>query len=245
MKFIRKKPSVSYYSVDVSWCLLDVTKPASLVACCATRQGSLIVQNYLKRFGNCSYILEQVSLSFCDMMKDPYANHVCQCLITLCNESQRDFILSLIGHKVPQLARDAHGNYVLQCLIKNITTKSQAIRLISYLAKDVKSLIMDSYGNFVLQKTIEFWPTELTQFIYHGVCENILDVACDSHGCFVVKKCFEYGTYLQKSLVQSAIVANTLILSQNFTGRIILQYVLNVGEPLYFEAIKKQLQGTR
>ncbi|RIB20334.1 armadillo-type protein [Gigaspora rosea] len=179
------------------------------------------------------------------MMKDPYANHVCQCLITLCNESQRDFILNLIGHKVSQLARDAHGNYVLQCLIKNITTKGQAIRFISYLAKDVKSLIVDNYGNFVLQKTIEFWPAELTQFIYHGVCEHILDVACDSHGCFVVKKCFEYGTYLQKSLVQSAIVANTLPLSQNFTGRIILQYVLNVGEPLYFEAIKKQLQGTR
>ncbi|CAG8726856.1 12199_t:CDS:2 [Gigaspora margarita] len=99
---------------------------------------------------------------------------------------------------------------------------SEAIRFISYLAKDVKNLIVDSY-----------------------VCEHILDVACDSHGCFVVKKCFEYGTYLQKSLVQSAIVANTLPLSQNFTGRIILQYVLNVGEPLYFEAIKKQLHGTR
>ncbi|CAG8646286.1 7792_t:CDS:2, partial [Scutellospora calospora] len=93
----------------------------------------------------------------------PYANHVCQCLITLCNDSQRDFILSLIGHKVPQLARDAHGNYVLQCLIKHITTRVQAIRLISYLAKDVKDLIVDSYGNFVLQKTIEFWPAELTQ----------------------------------------------------------------------------------
>ncbi|TVY35633.1 Pumilio domain-containing protein [Lachnellula subtilissima] len=178
-----------------------------------------------------------------ELMTDPFGNYLCQKLLEYCNDDERTVLIENASHDLVRIALNQHGTRALQKMIEFISTPGQVQTIISALRYRVVELIQDLNGNHVIQKCLnKLSPTD-AQFIFDAVGTNCIDVGTHRHGCCVLQRCIDHASGEQKAWLIRQISNNAFLLVQDPFGNYVVQYILDLNEPIFTEPLVAMFSG--
>jgi hypothetical protein len=178
-----------------------------------------------------------------ELMTDPFGNYLCQKLLEYCNDEERTVLIENASHDMVRIALNQHGTRALQKMIEFITTPSQIETIIGALRFRVVELIQDLNGNHVIQKCLNKLSSANAQFIFDAVGTNCIDVGTHRHGCCVLQRCIDHASGEQKAWLIRQISNNAFVLVQDPFGNYVVQYILDLNEPVFTEPLVAMFQG--
>lgn len=178
-----------------------------------------------------------------ELMTDPFGNYLCQKLLEYCNDEDRTVLVENASHDLVRIALNQHGTRALQKMIEFISTPGQVQTIIGALRYRVVELIQDLNGNHVIQKCLnKLSPTD-AQFIFDAVGHHCVDVGTHRHGCCVLQRCIDHASGSQKAWLIGQISNNAYALVQDPFGNYVVQYILDLNEPIFTEPLVAQFKG--
>jgi uncharacterized membrane-anchored protein YjiN (DUF445 family) len=170
-------------------------------------------------------------------MADPFGNYLCQKLLEHSNDEQRTVLVTNAAPQMVQIALNQHGTRALQKMIEYLSTKEQ-IQIVKEALKDkVVELIQDLNGNHVIQKCLNRLTSEDAQFIFDAVGKNCVVVGTHRHGCCVLQRCIDHASGNQKADLIAQITSNAFRLVQDPFGNYVLQYIVDLNEPVFTDPL--------
>ncbi|GAA6007253.1 uncharacterized protein JCM10292_003957 [Rhodotorula paludigena] len=188
-------------------------------------------------------IFNEVFPHFAELMTDPFANYLAQRLLEFATDEQRDALIESISGELVSISLNMHGTRAVQKMIDYLSTQRQVQSLILALNLNVVTLIKDLNGNHVIQKCLNALPPEDNQFIYNAVATHCIEVATHRHGCCVLQRCIDHASESQRIQLVTEITYNSLTLVQDAFGNYVVQYVLDLNDNRFIEAIVRQFLG--
>ncbi|GAA6057883.1 hypothetical protein JCM3770_001815 [Rhodotorula araucariae] len=188
-------------------------------------------------------IFNEVFPHFAELMTDPFANYLAQRLLEYATDEQRDALIESISGELVSISLNMHGTRAVQKMIDFLSTQRQVQSLILALNLNVVTLIKDLNGNHVIQKCLNALPPEDNQFIYNAVATHCIEVATHRHGCCVLQRCIDHASESQRIQLVTEITYNSLTLVQDAFGNYVVQYVLDLNDNRFIEAIVRQFLG--
>ncbi|CAG8568058.1 7496_t:CDS:10 [Ambispora gerdemannii] len=196
-------------------------------------------------------IFHEVFSHFVELMTDPFGNYLCQKLLEYCNDDQRTVIVETVAPELVNISLNMHGTRAVQKMIEFLSTSQQmrrtgrqAIRMVIVaLNPNVVTLIKDLNGNHVIQKCLNRLSSEDNQFIYNAVSKHCVEVATHRHGCCVLQRCIDHASDSQKFQLVTEITYNALTLVQDPFGNYVVQYVLDLGDIRFTDALIRRFIG--
>ncbi|GAA5993104.1 hypothetical protein JCM10908_003107 [Rhodotorula pacifica] len=188
-------------------------------------------------------IFNEVFPHFAELMTDPFANYLAQRLLEYATDEQRDALIESISGELVSISLNMHGTRAVQKMIDYLSTRRQVQSLILALNLNVVTLIKDLNGNHVIQKCLNALPPEDNQFIYNAVATHCIEVATHRHGCCVLQRCIDHASESQRIQLVTEITYNSLTLVQDAFGNYVVQYVLDLNDNRFIEAIVRQFLG--
>ncbi|CAI2166966.1 15262_t:CDS:10 [Funneliformis geosporum] len=198
-------------------------------------------------------IFNEVFSHFVELMTDPFGNYLCQKLLEYCNDDQRTIIIETVAPELVNISLNMHGTRAVQKMIEFLSTpqqihpnyalKKQICLVIVALNPNVVTLIKDLNGNHVIQKCLNRLSSEDNQFIYNAVCKNCIEVATHRHGCCVLQRCIDHASEAQKVQLVTEITYHALTLVQDPFGNYVVQYVLDLGDSRFTDALIRKFIG--
>lgn len=178
-----------------------------------------------------------------ELMTDPFGNYLCQKLLEYCNDEERTVLIENASHDLVRIALNQHGTRALQKMIEFISTAGQVQTIIGALRYRVVELIQDLNGNHVIQKCLnKLSPTD-AQFIFDAVGQHCVDVGTHRHGCCVLQRCIDHASGDQKAWLIRQISNNAYVLVQDPFGNYVVQYILDLNEPIFTEPLVAMFAG--
>ena len=178
-----------------------------------------------------------------ELMTDPFGNYLCQKLLEYCNDEERTVLIENASRDLVRIALNQHGTRALQKMIEFISTPGQIQTIINALRHRVVELIQDLNGNHVIQKCLnKLSPTD-AQFIFDAVGTHCVDVGTHRHGCCVLQRCIDHASGEQKAWLIRQISNNAFVLVQDPFGNYVVQYILDLNEPIFTEPLVAMFQG--
>ncbi|CAD6449773.1 79d3e87a-06a9-425a-8ebf-7e366b9582fa [Sclerotinia trifoliorum] len=178
-----------------------------------------------------------------ELMTDPFGNYLCQKLLEYCNDEERTVLIENASHDLVRIALNQHGTRALQKMIEFISTPGQIQTIIGALRFRVVELIQDLNGNHVIQKCLnKLSPTD-AQFIFDAVGQHCVDVGTHRHGCCVLQRCIDHASGDQKAWLIRQISNNAYVLVQDPFGNYVVQYILDLNEPIFTEPLVAMFGG--
>ncbi|EHL03072.1 putative Pumilio domain-containing protein C6G9.14 [Glarea lozoyensis 74030] len=178
-----------------------------------------------------------------ELMTDPFGNYLCQKLLEYCNDEERTVLIENASHDLVRIALNQHGTRALQKMIEFISTETQINIIIRSLKNRVVELIQDLNGNHVIQKCLNRLTAQQSQFIFDAVGIHCIDVGTHRHGCCVLQRCIDHASGDQKSWLIRQISNNAYVLVQDPFGNYVVQYILDLNEPIFTEPLVAMFQG--
>ncbi|RDW83178.1 putative RNA-binding protein [Coleophoma crateriformis] len=178
-----------------------------------------------------------------ELMTDPFGNYLCQKLLEYCNDEERTVLIENASHDLVRIALNQHGTRALQKMIEFISTPGQIQTIIAALRFKVVELIQDLNGNHVIQKCLNKLSSADAQFIFDAVGQNCVDVGTHRHGCCVLQRCIDHASGDQKAWLIRQISNNAFVLVQDPFGNYVVQYILDLNEPIFTEPLVAMFQG--
>lgn len=178
-----------------------------------------------------------------ELMTDPFGNYLCQKLLEYCNDEERTVLIENASHELVRIALNQHGTRALQKMIEFISTPRQISVIIESLRYRVVELIQDLNGNHVIQKCLNKLTPGDAQFIFDAVGTNCVDVGTHRHGCCVLQRCIDHASGDQKAWLIRQISNNAYVLVQDPFGNYVVQYILDLNEPVFTEPLVAMFQG--
>lgn len=188
-------------------------------------------------------IFNEIFPHFAELMTDPFANYLAQRLLEYATDEQRDALIESIAGELVSISLNMHGTRAVQKMIDFLSTQRQVQSLILALNLHVVTLIKDLNGNHVIQKCLNHLPPEDNQFIYNAVATHCIEVATHRHGCCVLQRCIDHASESQRIQLVTEITYNSLTLVQDAFGNYVVQYVLDLNDNRFIEAIVRQFLG--
>ncbi|BGP18489.1 hypothetical protein JCM10213_001195 [Rhodosporidiobolus nylandii] len=188
-------------------------------------------------------IYNEIFPHFAELMTDPFANYLAQRLLEFATDEQRDALIESISGELVSISLNMHGTRAVQKMIDYLSTQRQVQSLILALNLNVVTLIKDLNGNHVIQKCLNALPPEDNQFIYNAVATHCIEVATHRHGCCVLQRCIDHASESQRIQLVTEITYNSLTLVQDAFGNYVVQYVLDLNDNRFIEAIVRQFLG--
>lgn len=188
-------------------------------------------------------IFNEIFPHFAELMTDPFANYLAQRLLEYATDEQRDALIESIAGELVSISLNMHGTRAVQKMIDYLSTQRQVQSLILALNLHVVTLIKDLNGNHVIQKCLNHLPPEDNQFIYNAVATHCIEVATHRHGCCVLQRCIDHASESQRIQLVTEITYNSLTLVQDAFGNYVVQYVLDLNDNRFIEAIVRQFLG--
>ena len=231
--------------VDLSAMRLDDLR-GELSQLCRDQYGCRFLQKKLDEGipSQCDLIFSETFPFFAELMTDPFGNYLCQKLLEYCSNTQRDQIVEAIAPELVKISLNMHGTRAVQKTIDFISTPAQTQAIIAALSRNVVTLIKDLNGNHVIQKCLNRLSAKDNQFIYDAVALKCMDVATHRHGCCVLQRCIDHASEPQRLQLVKEITQHALALVQDPFGNYVVQYVLDLDEPAFTEAITRQFLGS-
>ncbi|KAM3078180.1 hypothetical protein ACMFMG_002523 [Clarireedia jacksonii] len=178
-----------------------------------------------------------------ELMTDPFGNYLCQKLLEYCNDEERTVLIENASHDLVRIALNQHGTRALQKMIEFISTPGQVQTIIGALRYRVVELIQDLNGNHVIQKCLNKLSPADAQFIFDAVGQHCVDVGTHRHGCCVLQRCIDHASGEQKAWLIRQISNNAYVLVQDPFGNYVVQYILDLNEPIFTEPLVGMFQG--
>ncbi|PQE29768.1 hypothetical protein CJF32_00000430 [Rutstroemia sp. NJR-2017a WRK4] len=178
-----------------------------------------------------------------ELMTDPFGNYLCQKLLEYCNDEERTVLIENASHDLVRIALNQHGTRALQKMIEFISTPGQIQTIIGALRYRVVELIQDLNGNHVIQKCLNKLSPMDAQFIFDAVGQHCVDVGTHRHGCCVLQRCIDHASGEQKAWLIRQISNNAYVLVQDPFGNYVVQYILDLNEPIFTEPLVAMFQG--
>lgn len=178
-----------------------------------------------------------------ELMTDPFGNYLCQKLLEFCNDEERTVLIQNASEDLVRIALNQHGTRALQKMIEFISTPEQVQTIINALRYRVVELIQDLNGNHVIQKCLNKLTSEDAQFIFDAVGEHCIDVGTHRHGCCVLQRCIDHADGPQKAWLIRQISDNAYTLVQDPFGNYVVQYILDLNEPVFTEPLVGMFKG--
>jgi hypothetical protein len=178
-----------------------------------------------------------------ELMTDPFGNYLCQKLLEYCNDEERTVLIENASHELVRIALNQHGTRALQKMIEFINTETQINIIIRALQNRVVELIQDLNGNHVIQKCLNRLTAQQSQFIFDAVGTHCIDVGTHRHGCCVLQRCIDHASGEQKAWLIRQISNNAYVLVQDPFGNYVVQYILDLNEPIFTEPLVAMFQG--
>ena len=178
-----------------------------------------------------------------ELMTDPFGNYLCQKLLEYCNDEERTVLIENASHDLVRIALNQHGTRALQKMIEFISTPAQIQIIIRSLQYRVVELIQDLNGNHVIQKCLNKLSPADAQFIFDAVGHHCVDVGTHRHGCCVLQRCIDHASGDQKAWLIRQISNNAYVLVQDPFGNYVVQYILDLNEPIFTEPLVGMFRG--
>ncbi|KAK0547853.1 hypothetical protein OC845_003875 [Tilletia horrida] len=188
-------------------------------------------------------IFKETFQHFADLMIDPFGNYLCQKMLEFCTDDQRDLIVESVANELVSISLNMHGTRAVQKTIDYLSTQRQISSIIRALSMNVVTLIKDLNGNHVIQKCLNRLNSEDNQFIYNAVAQHCVEVATHRHGCCVLQRCIDHASDQQRIQLVTQITFNALTLVQDPFGNYVVQYVLDLNDQRFSDAIIRQFVG--
>lgn len=188
-------------------------------------------------------IFSEVSPHIVELMTDPFGNYLCQKLLEFCGDDQRTSIVETVATDLVQISLNMHGTRAVQKLIEFMSNAKQISIVVNVLSPHVVTLIKDLNGNHVIQKCLNRLTSQDNQFIYNAVAENCVEVATHRHGCCVMQRCIDHAADEQKIQLAKEITKKALELVQDPFGNYVVQYILDLGEARFNDALIRRFLG--
>ena len=179
-----------------------------------------------------------------ELMTDPFGNYLCQKLFEKCNNQHLTILINKAAESLVKVALNQHGTRALQKLIASISEQNQLETLMHALHDKVVPLIQDLNGNHVIQKCLNKLSPQQSQFIFDAVGAHCVTVGTHRHGCCVLQRCLDHAAGYQKAQIISQIVANSFALVQDPFGNYVLQYIVDIGEPVFTDPLIFSFKGS-
>ena len=177
------------------------------------------------------------------MHPDPFGNYLCQKLLEYSEDEQRTALISQAAPAMVSIALNQHGTRALQKMVEYVSTTEQ-IEIIVFALKDrVVELVQDLNGNHVIQKCLNKLGPENSQFIFDAVGRHCVIVGTHRHGCCVLQRCIDHAKGDQRSRLISAITSNAFSLVQDPFGNYVVQYILDLDEPMFTKPLCLSFAG--
>ncbi|CAD6885757.1 unnamed protein product [Tilletia laevis] len=189
-------------------------------------------------------IFKETFRHFADLMIDPFGNYLCQKMLEYCTDEQRDLIVESVAGDLVAISLNMHGTRAVQKTIDYLSTQRQISSIIVALSMSVVTLIKDLNGNHVIQKCLNRLNSEDNQFIYNAVAQHCVEVATHRHGCCVLQRCIDHASDQQRIQLVTQITFNALTLVQDPFGNYVVQYVLDLNDQRFSDAIVRQFVGS-
>ncbi|KAB5594289.1 hypothetical protein CTheo_2219 [Ceratobasidium theobromae] len=189
---------------------------------------------------------------FAELMTDPFGNYLCQKLLEYSTDEQRNMICESVAHDLVGISLNMHGTRAVQKMIDFLSTQRQANpssydaqihSIIMALSMHVVTLIKDLNGNHVIQKCLNRLIPEDNQFIYNAVAAHCVEVATHRHGCCVLQRCIDHASDSQRIQLVTEITFNALTLVQDPYGNYVVQYILDLNDNRFSDAVIRQFIG--
>jgi len=177
-----------------------------------------------------------------ELMTDPFGNYLCQKLLEYCNEEERTVLVQNASHNMVHIALNQHGTRALQKMIEFVNTPVQTQIIIEALRHRVVELIQDLNGNHVIQKCLNKLSPGDAQFIFDAVGTSCVEVGTHRHGCCVLQRCIDHASGDQKLWLIQRITENAVTLVQDPFGNYVVQYIIDLNEPLFTEPLVRQFR---
>lgn len=178
-----------------------------------------------------------------ELMTDPFGNYLCQKLLEFCNDDERTVLIENAAQDLVRIALNQHGTRALQKMIEFISTPGQIQTIIEALRYQVVELIQDLNGNHVIQKCLNKLSPADAQFIFDAVGRHCVDVGTHRHGCCVLQRCIDHASGEQKAWLIRQISNNAFTLVQDPFGNYVVQYILDLNEPVFTEPLVAMFAG--
>lgn len=178
-----------------------------------------------------------------ELMTDPFGNYLCQKLLEYCNDEERTVLIENASSELVRIALNQHGTRALQKMIEFISTPGQVQTIIRALRYRVVELIQDLNGNHVIQKCLNKLSSTDAQFIFDAVGTHCVDVGTHRHGCCVLQRCIDHASGDQKAWLIRQISDNAYVLVQDPFGNYVVQYILDLNEPIFTEPLVLMFAG--
>lgn len=178
-----------------------------------------------------------------ELMTDPFGNYLCQKLLEYCNDEERTVLIENASQELVRIALNQHGTRALQKMIEFISTPGQIQTIIEALRYRVVELIQDLNGNHVIQKCLNKLSSADAQFIFDAVGVHCVDVGTHRHGCCVLQRCIDHASGEQKAWLIRQISDNAYVLVQDPFGNYVVQYILDLNEPIFTEPLVRMFKG--
>nr|OQO30390.1 hypothetical protein B0A51_02350 [Rachicladosporium sp. CCFEE 5018] len=216
-----------------------------ILGLCTDQQGCRFLQRKLdeRDLHSVQVIFEEASPHIVKLMTDPFGNYLCQKLLENCDDDQRTTLIRNCMAQMTQIALNQHGTRALQKMIEFVSTDEQIQLIIEAMRFDVVQLIQDLNGNHVIQKCLNHLTSANAQFIFDAVGVHCVAVGTHRHGCCVLQRCVDHASGLQKGKLIRQISQNALNLVQDPFGNYVVQYILDIQEPLFTEPMCEQFFG--
>ncbi|KAF5001293.1 hypothetical protein FGRMN_1138 [Fusarium graminum] len=172
-----------------------------------------------------------------ELMTDPFGNYLCQKLLEFCNDDERTILIQNASQDMVRIALNQHGTRALQKMIEYVSTPQQVHIIIEALRFRVVELIQDLNGNHVIQKCLNKLTPPDAQFIFDAVGNNCVEVGTHRHGCCVLQRCIDHASGDQKLWLIQRITEHARILVQDPFGNYVVQYIIDLNEPVFTEPI--------
>ncbi|KAF8604976.1 ARM repeat-containing protein, partial [Ceratobasidium sp. AG-I] len=180
---------------------------------------------------------------FAELMTDPFGNYLCQKLLEYSTDEQRNMICESVAHDLVGISLNMHGTRAVQKMIDFLSTQRQIHSIIMALSMHVVTLIKDLNGNHVVQKCLNRLIPEDNQFIYNAVAAHCVEVATHRHGCCVLQRCIDHASDSQRIQLVTEITFNALTLVQDPYGNYVVQYILDLNDNRFSDAVIRQFVG--
>ena len=178
-----------------------------------------------------SYIINELSGKFREVIKDKNGNYFFSDLIKSCNIAQRLIIIKEIASKIYEDCNDEYATHSLQTLFEFSSTEEELKLLISSF-NDFNKIIMASmnkYGNYVIQRLIAYVPEEIRKHFNEMFVKLICVLSRDAFGVLTVIKFINFTN--NKILIEqflNSITTNFINISENRYGNYLIQNLLKI-----------------
>ncbi|ROV97772.1 hypothetical protein VMCG_07373 [Cytospora schulzeri] len=183
----------------------------------------------------CSHVVE--------LMTDAFGNYLCQKLSEYCNDDERTILVQNASKDMVRIALNQHGTRALQKMIEHLSNADQVQLIIDALQGRVVELIQDLNGNHVIQKCLNKLTPLDAQFIFDAVGNQCVEVGTHRHGCCVLQRCIDHASGDQKVTLIQRITEHAVTLVQDPFGNYVIQYIIDLSEPVFTEPVVKQFYG--